>query len=263
LILHHEVAGTGPEVALLHSTICDSRMWDREFAALAADCRVLRYDLRGCGNSPMPPGPWSPVADLIDVLDHVAMTRPALVGLSAGAAVALDFALAHPQRVRALVLAAPAVGGLDWGAEVRRFSAEEDALLDAGDVDSAVELNLRLWVDGPKRASDAVDPQLRTKVAEMQRHAFEVQLAAYAGDEQPGPLERLDPPAAERLEEVAAPTLVLVGDADVQDVLDRADLLAERIPNARKVVLPDVAHMVNLERPEEFRALVTEFLETL
>jgi 3-oxoadipate enol-lactonase len=257
-MLHREVAGDGPAVALLHSTVCDSRMWDAEFAALAERYRVLRYDFRGFGRSPLPPGPWSSVDDLRGLLDEEGMERVALVGLSGGAATALDFALAEPGRVRGLVLAAPAIGGLDWSEEVRRFGAEEDDLLDAGDLDAAVELNLRMWVDGPRRGPDAVDPGVRAKVGEMQRHAFEVQLAS-----EPGEHRRLQPPAVERLEEVAVPTLVVVGDADVADVLERAELLASRIPAARKVVLPDVAHMVNLERSEEFLRLVRDFLDGL
>ncbi|HEV8248518.1 MAG TPA: alpha/beta fold hydrolase, partial [Gaiellaceae bacterium] len=95
---------------------------------------------------------------------------------------------------------------------------------------------------------------------EMQRRAFEIQVAAYAAADQPGPQHRLHPPAIERLEDVRAPALVIVGDADVPDVLERAEILASRIPGARKVVLPDVAHMVNLEQPEEFLALVEDFL---
>jgi pimeloyl-ACP methyl ester carboxylesterase len=257
-MLHHEVAGDGPAVVLLHSTVCDSRMWDAEFAALAERYRVLRYDLRGFGRSPLPPGPWSSVDDLRGLLDEEGMDRAALVGLSGGAATALDFALAEPERVRGLVLAAPAIGGLDWSEEVRRFGEEEDALVDAGDLDAAVELNLRMWVDGPRRGPDAVDAGVRSKVGEMQRRAFEVQLAS-----EPGEHRRLQPPAVERLEEVTTPVLVLVGDADVPDVLERAELLAGRIPGARQVVLPKTAHMINLERPDEFLALVLDFLERL
>jgi 3-oxoadipate enol-lactonase len=257
-MLYREVAGDGPGVALLHSTVCDSRMWDREFPELAERYRVLRYDLRGFGRSPLPAEDWSNVDDLRALLDEVGLERPALVGLSGGAAVSLDFALAHPDRVRGLVLAAPAIGGLDWSAEVQRFGEQEDALLEAGDLDGAVELNVRLWVDGPSRGPDAVDPAVRAKVGEMQRRAFEVQLAS-----EPGEHRRLQPPAIERLEEVAAPTLVIVGDADVSDVLERADLLARRVPGAQKVVLTDTAHMVNLERPEAFLRLVLDFLDGL
>jgi 3-oxoadipate enol-lactonase len=263
LTVYHEVAGDGPGVALLHSTICDSRMWDAEFAALSARYRVVRFDLRGFGRSELPPGPFSLVDDLRTVLDLAGIDEAALVGVSAGAALALDFALAEPERVRGLVLGGPAIGGLEWSQEVRRFGAREDELLDAGDVDGAVELNLRTWVDGPRRGRDAVDPAVRARVGEMQRRAFEVQIAAYAGDDQPGPQARLEPPAIERLEEVRVPTLVIVGDADVDDVLERADILATRIPGARKVVLPDVAHLVNLERPAEFQALLDEFLAAL
>ena len=263
MTLHHEVAGDGPGVALLHSTICDSRMWDAEFAALAGRYRVLRFDLRGYGRSELPPGPFSFVDDLRSVLDRASMDEAALVGISAGASLAVDFALAEPERVRGLVLGGPAVGGLEWSEEVRQFGEREDELLDEGDLDGAVELNLRMWVDGPRRGPDAVDPGVRANVGKMQRRAFEVQLAAFARDEQPGPNRRLDPPAAGRLDEVQVPTLVIVGDADVPDILEHADVLASGIPGARKVVLPDVAHMVNLERPEEFLALVEEFLADL
>jgi 3-oxoadipate enol-lactonase len=257
-MLHHEAAGEGPAVALLHSTVCDCRMWDAEFAALSERYRVLRYDFRGFGRSPLPTEPWSSVDDLRALLDEAGMERAALVGLSGGAATALDFALAEPQRVRGLVLAAPAIGGLDWSEDVRRFGAEEDELLEAGNVEGAVELNLRMWVDGPRRGPDEVDPRVRARVGEMQRHAFEVQLAS-----EPGEHRRLRPPAVERLEEVAVPALVVVGDADVPDVLRNADLLESRLPGARKVVLPGVAHMVNLERPEEFLRLVRGFLDGL
>lgn len=95
----------------------------------------------------------------------------------------------------------------------------------------------------------------------MQRRAFEILLAAYESGPEPGPSRRLDPPAVERLEEVSVPTLVIVGDADVADVIERGDLLAARIPTVWKEALPGVAHMVSLERPEEFRELVTGFLE--
>ena len=256
-MLYREEAGDGPAVVLLHSTVCDSGMWDREFAALAERHRVLRYDFRGYGRSPLPPGDWSSTEDLRGLLDEVGMERPALVGLSGGAATALDFAVVEPGRVRGLVLAAPAVGGLPWSEDVQRFGEQEDALLEAGDLDGAVELNLRMWVDGPHRGPDAVDPAVRAKVGEMQRRAFEVQLAA-----EPGEHARPEPPAVERLEEVAVPTLVIVGDADHADVLERADLLARRIPGARQVVLPGVAHLVNLERPEEFLRLVADFLDS-
>lgn len=259
-MIHREVAGDGPGVALVHSTVCDSRMWDVEFPALAERYRVLRFDLRGYGRSDLPPGPFSLVDDVAALLDEAGLERAALVGLSGGAALALDFALAEPERVTGLVLAAPAIGGLDWSEEVQQFGEREDELLDAGELEGAVELNLRMWVDGPQRGPDAVDPAVRAKVGEMQRRAFEIQLEAFARDEQPGPSKRLDPPAIERLDEVRVPTLVIVGDADVQDVLDRAAILASRIRDARKIVVPDVAHMINLERPAEFLGIVDEFL---
>jgi 3-oxoadipate enol-lactonase len=261
--LWYDVTGEGPGVALLHSTVCDSRMWDAEFAVLSARYRVLRFDLRGFGRSELPPGPFSFVDDLRGLLELAGIERAALVGVSAGAALAIDFALAEPEWVRGLVLGAPGIGGLEWSEDVRRFGEREDELVEAGELDEAVELNLRMWVDGPRRGPDAVDPVMRAKVGEMQRRAFEVQVDAYGGDEQPGPQARLQPAAIARLEEIDVPTLVIVGDADVPDVLERSEILAARIPGARKEVLADTAHMVNLERPQEFGALLDEFLAGL
>lgn len=263
-MLHYEVAGDGAGVVLLHSTACDSGMWDAEFAALSERYCVLRFDYRGFGRSAFPPGPFSAVDDLRELLDRVGMERAALVGLSAGAVLALNFTLTYPERVRGIVLAAPGIGGMEWSDEIRTtFFEEEDALLKANDLDAAVELNLRVWVDGPHRGADEVDPAVRRRVSEMKRNAFEVLIAAYERDDPPGPMRLIEPPAIERLEEVAVPTLVIVGDADMKDVLERADVLAARVPNARKVVLPGVAHMINLERPQEFGILVLDFLADL
>jgi 3-oxoadipate enol-lactonase len=99
---------------------------------------------------------------------------------------------------------------------------------------------------------------MRSFVAEMQRRAFEIPLP------DPGPTSAppLDPPARERLDDIAIPTLVVVGDEDVEDIKQIADVLAEGISGARKVTLPDTAHMIPLERPQEFNRILLDFLQT-
>ena len=254
--LNYELTGEGPAVALIHEGVCDLRMWDELVGPLAREFTVLRYDLRGYGDSTLPPGPFSEAGDLLALLDHVGIERAALVGVSYGGRVALDTAFVAPERVTALVLAAPGLRDHERSAAVREFGEAEERLLDAGDVDGATELNVRLWVDGPSRGPDAVREEIRGRVRQMQRRAFDVQLAAYEADPPPGP----EDPVALRLGEIAAPTLVIVGDADVPDFLEIADKLEAGLPDARKVVLADTAHTVPLERPEGFRELTLEFL---
>jgi pimeloyl-ACP methyl ester carboxylesterase len=95
----------------------------------------------------------------------------------------------------------------------------------------------------------------------MQKRAFEVILAAYEREPEPGPVAWLDdPPAAARLDQLRTPTLVVVGDQDQPDFVALADRLAAEIPGARKEVIEGAAHVPGLERPEEFNRIVLEFL---
>lgn len=240
---------------LLHAGVGDRRLWDDQVDAFAERFRVVRYDARGFGDSPLPGGPFSFVDDLGALLDHLELERAALVGNSLGARTALEQTLAHPERTSALVLVGPPPMGAPTSAELEAFDMEEDALLEAGKAEEAVELNLRTWL------ADDVEAALRARVGDMQRRAFEVQLAAYAREPEPGPVGWLDdPPVWERLGDVVCPTLLVVGDRDVSDVGVAADRLAAGIAGARSVVLPGTAHLPALERPDEFNRIVLEFL---
>jgi 3-oxoadipate enol-lactonase len=253
------VAGEGPAVVLLHEGICDRRMWEPQVGPFTdAGHRVVRPDLRGFGDSPPPSGRFSNLEDVGRLLEHLGIERASLVGVSFGGRIALELALAHPKLVDALVLVAAGLRDAEWSDDVKRYWEEEEAMAEAGDLDGAVEINLRTWVDGPSREPTDVEAGLRERVAEMQRRAFEVQLAAPDG----GPEEPFEPPASARLDEVACPTLVLVGELDQPDILRIADRLAEGIPGAQKAVIPGTAHVPSMERPKEFNRLVLEFLST-
>lgn len=216
--------------------------------------RVVRYDARGFGDSPLPGGSFSFVDDLCALFDHLGIERAALVGNSLGGMTALELALARPERVAALVLVGSPLRGQSRSPELEAFNAEEEALLEAGKIDEAVELNLSTWLG-------EVDPAARERVGAMQRRAFEVQLAAYEREPEPGPVAWLDdPPASERLALVAAPTLVVVGSEDLGDILSAADRLAAEIPGGRGVVLEGAKHVPGLERPDEFNRIVVDFL---
>lgn len=254
--LYYEMQGAGPVVVLVHAGIADRRMWDAQVEALAPRYRVIRYDARGFGNSVQPPDSFSRAGDLAGLLDQLGVERAALVAASMGGATALDFALEHPAMVEGLVLAAPSIGGRTPPAFLQAYWDEEDAAIARGDLDVAAEVNLRLWVDGPRRAPEQVDPAVRALVGAMQRRAFEV-AREDAGE------TRLEPPAFTRLSAIRAPLLVLVGDLDLPDKLAVADELEAAIPGARQQIIPGGAHMVNMEQPEAFNAVLLAFLERL
>jgi 3-oxoadipate enol-lactonase len=229
-------------------------MWDEQFAALAHHFRVLRFDARGYGRSSLPGGPASFGDDLVALMDVVGIDEAALVGLSFGARVALETALARARRASALVLASPTLRDRPRSQEVRRFAAQEDELFDRGEVEAAIELGLRFWLAGPRRRLEDIDPTLRDRLAAMGRDAYEKYVAA---DPKPSPEP---PPPDHDLGRITAPTLVVVGELDVAEVRATAKRLQAEIAAARSVVLASAGHMLSLERPGEFRELVIDFL---
>jgi pimeloyl-ACP methyl ester carboxylesterase len=255
--LYSEVAGEGPEIVLLHEGICDSRMWDQQWATYTPSHRVLRFDFRGYGRTPLEAGRFASARDVIELMDKHGFERAAVVGVSLGGRVALEVALAAPDRVAALVLVGSGLPGHDWSKEMVATWEEEEAALRAGDLDKAVDVVLRTWVAGPGRELEDVDPDVRARVAEMQRRAYELQ-ASIEDDE-----ELLVEDVGGRLGEIQAPTLVLVGEEDVPDIQAIAGRLAREIPGARFEKIPNTAHVPSMERPEEFDQLVLGFLETV
>ncbi|MER5207148.1 alpha/beta hydrolase [Streptomyces sp. NPDC002825] len=250
MTLSHDLAGTGPStVVLLHSGVCDRRMWDGQFHALAgAGHRVVRCDLRGFGDSPVD-APHTHAEDVRALLDHLGADRAAVVGSSFGGRVALELAALHPGRVSALALLGSAMPGMVPSPELRAWGAREDALVEAGDLDAAVELNVDTWL-GPEASETA-----RALVREGQRRAFDLQLAAP---------EEHHPVAAEvtrdDLARIEAPALVAVGAHDLPDFRAIADELGNLLPAARRVDLDWAGHLPALERPDETARLLLSFL---
>lgn len=254
--LHHEVTGEGSPVVLVHEGIADSRMWEPQWTSFSPVHRTVRYDMRGFGETPISPGSFSHARDLVGLLERLALGPAAIVGVSLGGRVALEVAVARPELVSALVLVGAGLPGHDWSEETQAGWAEEEAALERGDLDAAVEVNLRMWVDGPGRGSTDVDAGVREQVAVMQRRAFELQLPiGDAAEEEP-----LVPDLAQRLPEIHVPTLIIVGEEDRPDMHAIADRLAALIPHVKRATIPATAHVPSLERPDEFDRLVLEFL---
>lgn len=255
-LLRGESVGAGPALVFLHAGVADRRMWRAELARFSDRARVIAYDRRGFGETAHADDRHSAVGDLAAVLDGLGEREAVLVGCSQGGRVALDFALAFPERVRALVLVAPAIGGAPvpgpMGEDVEALLEALDAAETAGDVDRLNALEARVWLDGVHGAEGRVTGPARDLFLDMNGIALR---AVPLGTEEPAS------PAWPRLAEIAAPALVVVGDLDFPHVRERAAHLASVLPQAAPLhVMSGTAHLPNLERPDEFAARLADFL---
>ena len=255
--LHYERRGTGQPLVLLHAGIAHLEMWADQMEAFTKRHQVIRYDLRGEGRSDNLSGPYTDHTDLLGLMTELDLDQAILLGASNGGKIALNFSLAYPERVQALILVAAALEGYEYqlvDEETEQKDAAIDDAFERGDIALAAELETQFWFDGLKRSPDQVDPRARARAFEMSAYTFG--LPPRRGTKS---LPKI--PAIERLEEIQMPTLVIVGDQDLPDMQAIAGLLAKRIPNARKVIMPDAAHLPSMEKPEQFNKIVLDFLE--
>lgn len=265
--LYYEVAGSGHPLTLIHGALVNRGLWDDQVAAFAERYTVVRYDMRGFGDSALVKAdqpPYSASADLYALLHYLGIKQTYLMGLSAGGGLAIDFTIEHPEVVDALIAVAAGLSGFapESSDESSEGEAEEPwqqvvQALQQGEIDRAVEMNLRYWTDGPRRTPEQVNAQARERVRAMTTANYR------RGDDLGVWPEFIEPPAAGRLAEIKVPTLVMYGDQDVREVAEVAQALEGGIKGARKVVIPDTAHHLNLEKPAEFNRVVLDFLAAL
>jgi 3-oxoadipate enol-lactonase len=252
--IFYEAAGTGSVIVLLHSGNLDRRMWDPQFLALARDHRVIRYDARGYGRSGAADSPYRGDDDLYELLTALHVSRASLVGLSQGGRIAIDFALAHPDMVDRLVLAAPGLSGwvhryrdTTWLADARRAR-------DRGDSSGIALAWLEQDFMQPAMAQPSVATALRRIAADNGR--FWMEFMRYGGEAD----RQGKSPAFHRTRLIRSPTLLLIGTLDSRDLRELADTLTASIPGLRRVVFENAGHLLNLEQPAKFTSVVRDFL---
>ena len=249
--LYHEVAGSGTPVVLLHGGWLDLRQWDGQFEVLAREHTVVRYDARGYGRSPLGSAPYSHHEDLAALLRALGLDRPHLVGLSNGAAIAVEFAVWAPASVRSLVVGAAPMRGHDLGPE---FMTGMRAVVIAGAAGRKDECLAAAWAFAPLRVAGDL-PEVRRRVDRLIReHEF-----AYARPEAP---KRgwIEPPVSQRFGEITAPTLVILGDREKPALTEQGQAMAGAIPDAELALIEGAGHIVNLERPAEYLGAVQHWL---
>ncbi len=248
--LYYEQAGTDYPLVLVHGFGLDGRMWDEQFAIFAQHFRVVRYDLRGFGQSSLPDQPYSHVDDLKSLLDYLSIEQAHLVGLSLGGAIAMEFAFRYPTAVSHLVLANSVLDGFrmseTWDNSVIPLYTHGRA----GDLAMAKHLWLSHSLFTPALQNERCREQLQQIVTDYSGWHWLHQ------DPGTGPTT----PTIERLNEIQAPTLVIIGELDLPDFHLVTDMLQQQIPQAQKVILPGAGHMSNMESPERFNEAVLNFL---
>jgi pimeloyl-ACP methyl ester carboxylesterase len=251
--LYYQVAGSGDAVVLIHGNAGDHRHWNNQFEYLASRYRVIRYDVRGYGNSSVPVlgFPYSDYSDLAELLDFLGVDDAHIVGWSMGSGVAFDFAVAFPQRTKSLVSVGPWVNGYSSESVDHLFAqmgAVAEAVADGGPV--AGSNTFADLVLGESIFEDSADEFMRSVGSEYSWWAFA----------NPSQTIALDPDAASQLGDLAIPVLVITSEHDLPVCREVGDLIDSTVPNSRQVILQDTGHLMHIERPGAFNAALLEFL---
>ncbi|KAA5831947.1 alpha/beta hydrolase [Saccharopolyspora hirsuta] len=250
--LYAEVVGSGPPIVLLHAGFLGVQMWDEQLE-LADEHQLIRYEARSHGRSSTAMRDHHPYQDLLAVLDHFGLESASLVGNSMGGATSLTFALEHPDRVRRMVLFGPGVPPVEFRDPfIIEHHRAQDAAKEAMDAEAYLDALVRYAVDGPHRQPDQVDPELRRRCRDMAMTTIMNHHTATGA--------LLEEDVRSRLEEIAAPTVLVVGELESSDLHRMAGEAARRMPNAELVEFTGCGHMTNNEEPQRANDLIRRHL---
>lgn len=249
--LYYEVFGHGAPLVFLHAGLADSRMWDSQVGYFSRNYTVVRLDTRGYGKSDAPAGPYSPAQDVFALLQFLKLDRACIIGLSMGGTEAIDVVAAHPEVATCLVIVAASPAWLQYSEAMgKRGGAIAAAAREKG-ASSLVEG----WLNDPMLVVARTQPRVERQMRMFLEHNTPGILAL--------PFVRSPNIPVPKFSDFKVPTLVMVGDRDVPEIVQRAHLISREIPDAKEVVIKDADHMVNLEKPREFNQALASFLRGL
>jgi 3-oxoadipate enol-lactonase len=252
--LYYEAAGTGENIVLLHDGMIHSEIWENQFPILAKSYRVIRYDRRGYGKSPASEAAFSQIEDLNQLFIQLKIDKATIFGMSAGGGLTIDFTLKYPEKVNAIVLVGAVVSGYGYS---NHMATRGGHINPSSGIfsDSAKLIQYFGWEDpyevypGNKKAKERCFELLKANPqnVSLSKHKFE---------------KAPDRAAVKHLSEIKVPTLVLVGEYDIPDVHAHSGVIEAGIPNAKREIIPNAAHLIPLEQPEAFNAVIFNFLNS-
>lgn len=251
--LFYDEVGTGPAVLFIHAGVADSRMWNQQWSM--DGLHLIRFDMRGFGESALGKTRFSDHEDALSLLDHLDVEKAVVVGCSIGSAVTLQMADSAPERIAGMVLVGADAPGFDPGIDYE--SPEWPDVLEAferGDLHRVAELDAEIWLAGRDRSTKDIAASLVDLFIDMD-------LGALASESDREKLEESQP--LQDIPEIDAPVRVVVGDRDLPQVVAAAQHLAERMSDRRADVIPDAAHLPSMDRPDVFNAIIGDFLTSI
>ncbi|MCZ8520766.1 alpha/beta fold hydrolase [Paenibacillus sp. KR2-11] len=247
--LSYTTYGSGPAIVLIHSGGVDSREWLELIPLLARSHRVVTYDARGTGRSPAPQEPIDLIHDLSELLDHLQLDRVTLVGHSIGGEVATNFTLSYPERAQHLIVVAPSLTGFAFSDTYTGWMQQLNSL--APDIGRMIQFSLAGPIYQTVMASD-----YRDFFIEMHTEYFTRVFTEWRSFELIWP----QPPAVERLEQIAVPVLFVDGTVEWSDMSNIAEAF-KRVPRTAFARLEGADHMIPLTHAKELAAHIRSFLE--
>lgn len=250
-MVYYEECGSGPPIVFLHDGLLSSLSWDEVWQPLAAKYHVIRYDRRGYGRSDPATSRFSPTEDIAKLLAHLNVQHAVIVGSSSGAALAIDFAIEHPQMLDGLFLIGPVVHGLEYSAEFRERSNRNNEPMERGDVQTWAGnwSQDRFLIAGTnEEARRKIHDQLIANAEKLKNYDSNLE-------------EKLSPPAGERLAQINAPTLILEGEGDIADVHAHCRAIKGGVRNAELVLVKGAGHLIQLERPDDVVKRLEDFAQ--
>jgi 3-oxoadipate enol-lactonase len=252
--LYFEREGKGETIVFIHGWALDNRMWDLQWGYFSKRYNVIRYDVRGFGQSGRAHDPHNPTDDLKEFLDHLKIDKAHLVGHSMGGNIALNFAAKYPDRVHKVVVADTFLDGFDN--YTPEFKTIFENIVNLASHQGWHDEQQEVWLRSLLMRLYAGDDKAIISLSEM--------AADYNGDHFINPRINPDfgnPTTAELLTTIKAPTLVLVGQKDEESFQRITSLLMQKIPNVNKIVIKGAGHLSNMEKPKAFNKLINQFLK--
>ncbi|WP_239733745.1 alpha/beta hydrolase [Mammaliicoccus sp. M-M49] len=250
--IYYESKGNGENLLLIHAGIVDSRMWDNEFNLLSEKYRVVRFDLPGFGLSDFTEGSYNYNLIINELLIHLDIHHTHILAASFGGKIALDFYLENPAKCLSLALLSPAISGWNASTFLQNYEEKEERLIDEGKIEETPQYNYATWIQR-NRSSEIINPDVKQLIMDMQRKILTKGEPNVSSEE----IEVED--NISQLNNIEIPVLIVNGQCDVPDFLEIAEVMIKEIPNVKNIIIPNTAHLANLESPELFLKIISEF----